>query len=394
MTFTEFILAHGEDDPVRLLLSRKRYPEIDLSLAVSTIEARRQLKAKIPEWHAVPSLWFPSRLCAEQCSSSVTARFKGDIAAGLRRIADLTGGLGVDSWAFSKVAGEVLYNEKDTRLYEAVRHNFKELGIDNVRFENKCLEKGKVADILGDFVPDLIYMDPARRASDGRKVFLLEDCSPDVVPLLPEMFDICRLVFLKLSPMADISLLTKQLPHIRDIYIVAVGGECKELLFLLDREWTAPEVVTIVENGEKLILPFCKNAVKYVEGEDDPLLSAGSYLFEPGHALAKSGEFSYPCVYPVKKLAHSTHLYVSDGIVRPLSPYGKWFRIEAVHHLDKRSIKEVGEAYPRAEVSTRNVPLSSDELRRRLGCTSGGNIHIFAAATSSGRVLIVCKKLV
>lgn len=399
MTFADFILAHEGDDPVRLLLSRDKYPGIDVDLAVSTIEARARLKAKIPEWYEHPGLYYPSRLCAEQCSSSRTARFKARLASGLpatgclgrRRIADLTGGLGVDSQAFAEVASEVLYNEMNPALCNAVKHNFLELGVGNVRFSNKRLEKGNLDEVLGDFEPDLIYMDPARRSEDGRKVFLLEDCSPDVLTLLPELFGKCRFVLLKLSPMADISLLRKQLPQIRDIYIVSVGGECKELLFLLDREWTYAQMLSLVEDDVVLdILPNDK--IEYVREADKGLLCPESYLFEPSHALAKSGAFSYPCIYNIKKLAPSTHLYASEGIVRPLQPYGKWFCILEVRHLDKRSIKEMGQKYPQADVSARNIPMKSDELRERLGCSSGGNVHIFGVSTTSDRLLVVCRK--
>ena len=452
MTFADFILAHEGDDPVRLLLSRDKYPGIDVDLAVSTIEARARLKAKIPEWYEHPGLYYPSRLCAEQCSSSRTARFKARLAsatlsgsflntglvdpglpggshvvvgpvatlgrvrgrgpidrlggvaerrsqdhmasgftAGRRRIADLTGGLGVDSQAFAEVASEVLYNEMNPALFNAVKHNFLELGIGNVRFSNKRLEKNNMDEVLGDFNPDMIYMDPARRSEDGRKVFLLEDCSPDVLTLLPELFGKCRFVLLKLSPMADISLLRKQLPHIRDIYIVSVGGECKELLFLLDREWTYAQMLNLVEDDVVLdILPNDK--IEYVSEADKGLLCPESYLFEPSHALAKSGAFSYPCIYNIKKLAPSTHLYASEGIVRPLQPYGKWYCILEVRHLDKRSIKEMGQKYPQADVSARNIPMKSDELRERLGCSSGGNVHIFGISTTSDRLLVVCRK--
>ena len=109
MPFADFILQHEGDDPVRLLLARDKYPEVDIDLAVTTLEVRRKLRTKVPEWYAVPSLVYPSRLSGEQCSSSETARYKAMVAAGLGRegtpsrlrVADLTGGMGVDAWAFS-----------------------------------------------------------------------------------------------------------------------------------------------------------------------------------------------------------------------------------------------------------------------------------------------------
>ena len=120
------------------------------------------------------------------------------------RIADLTGGMGVDSWAFAQVAEEVLYNEVNEALVQATRLNFKELGIRNVRFRTERVEPGKVAEVLDGFEPDVIYLDPARRAEDGKKVFLIEECQPDVLALLPELFAASRYVLLKLSPIPGI----------------------------------------------------------------------------------------------------------------------------------------------------------------------------------------------
>ena len=245
MSFADFILQHEGDDPVRLLLSRDRYPDIDLDLAVTTLEVRRKLKTKVPEWYAIPSLVYPSRLSGEQCSSSETARYKAMLAARVRRegtpsllrVADLTGGMGVDAWAFSSVAEAVLYNEMQEGLAEVTRLNFRELGVENVRFSGRKVEVGNVRDVLDGFEADVIYLDPARRGEDGRKVFLIEECQPDVVGLLPELFEAGRFVMVKLSPMADITMACKRLEHVREVHVVAAGGECKELLFVMDREW-------------------------------------------------------------------------------------------------------------------------------------------------------------
>ena len=250
MSFADFILQHENDDPVRLLLARDKYPGIDIDLAVTTLEVRKKLKTKVPEWYAVPSLIYPSRLSGEQCSSSETAWYKALLTLGLRQegvpsqtvvsddpsqsrlapssgpsllcgrgwpqvsggtpsclnVADLTGGMGVDCWAFAKVAREVLYNEMNGELARATELNFREMGVGNVRFRNCKVEVGKVGEVLDGFEADVIFLDPARRAEDGRKVFLIEECQPDVIGLLPELFAASRFVMLKLSPMADISM--------------------------------------------------------------------------------------------------------------------------------------------------------------------------------------------
>ena len=400
MSFADFIREHEGDDPVRLLLSRDKYPDIDLDLAVTTLEVRRKLKTKVPEWYAVPSLIYPSRLSGEQCSSSETARYKAMLAESVRRegaptllkIADLTGGMGVDCWAFAQVAEEVLYNEMQEGLAEAARQNFKELGVENVRVSCKKVEVGKVKEVLDGFEPDVIYLDPARRAEDGRKVFLIEECQPDVVGLLSELFEESRFVLLKLSPMADITMACKRLgEHVKEVHVVAAGGECKELLFLLDREWTGPYSTVVVDGGAVMEIP---GQARDEGGFGVP--KVGEILFEPGKALAKAGAFDLPCRFGLTKLGIHTHLYTGEAVPEALEHLGKWFDVLEVLPLNNRTMKEVGKRYPQAEVTARNVPMTSDLLRKKVGCASGGDIHLFGvrvdAPVDAGNYLIVTKK--
>ena len=463
MSFADFILQYEGADPVRLLLSRdklqEQYPDIDIDLAVTTLEVRRKLRTKVPEWYAVPSLAYPSRLSGEQCSSSETARYKAQVANSVvnsvansmvsgssmvpkpslrdpsqnrfwappsyvaegghrfgdhtasgnerSRIADLTGGMGVDSWAFAKVAEEVLYNEMQEGLERATELNFRELGVENVRCRNCRVEPGKVAEVLDGFEPDLIYLDPARRAEDGRKVFLIEECQPDVVTLLPELFAVCRFVMLKLSPMADITMACKRLGHVREVHVVASGGECKELLFVLDREWEGPYSTVVVEGGAVMMIPgqAGNDGDGYPAGNEilPSVISTGAKrngeicLFEPGKALTKAGAFALPCErFGLVKLGVHTHLYVGESIPEGLAPFGKWYEVVEVLPLSNRTMKEAGKRWPQAEVTARNIPMTSDLLRRKTGCASGGDIHLFGVRmdlpAGAGNYLIVTKR--
>jgi len=436
MSFADFILQHEADDPVALLLARERYPDIDLDLAVTTLEVRRRLKMKVPEWYAVPSLVYPSRLSGEQCSSSETARYKALLVSVLwregvppqtvaprplppqaagpsllcgrgwpqvsdgtpsrLRVADLTGGMGVDTWAFSQVAGEVLYNEMQEGLARATELNFRELGVKNVVYRNCVVEAGKVAEVLDGFRPDVIFLDPARRAEDGRKVFLIEECQPDVLGLLPELFAASRFVLLKLSPMADITMACKRLGgHVKEVHVVASGGECKELLFLLDREWSGGYFLTAYENGSVWAWTPEEETSALPVFPESPALSG--VLFEPGKALLKAGAFNLPCErFGLTKLGQHTHLYVGESVPDGLRSFGKVFDVLEIMSLGNRNIKEAGKRWPQAEVTARNVPMTSDLLRRKLGCASGGDIHLFGvridAASGAGNYLIVTKK--
>lgn len=465
-SFEKFIVENGNADTVRLVMSCKEWPvpedaelaELDAkSLAVNTIEGRRRLRKKLPEWVACTGLVYPSSLCAEQCSSSDTARYKAsivqrifneyagtvasmvgdpcrttgsategtesvpdknspttrnqsvtepaEVTIGTRktgRIADLTGGLGVDSWAFSEVAEEVLYNEMNPALAAAARHNFKALGVTNIFIKNSEATSDSLKDIFGDFRPDVIFLDPARRDSAGKKVFLLEDCSPDVLKILPELFGISRFVLLKLSPMADITMAVERLDRtyeeylekasgkgwngqwVREVHVVASGGECKELLILLDGEWNEGYSLTCREDGKTLTFKpeeIAKAKANY------PDSTFARIIFEPGKSLTKAGVSNAICErFGLVKLARFTHLYTiseplsdseSEQRTAPLKDFGKVFYVKEILPLNKSSMKDVGKRYPHSEVSAKNIPMSSDELRTRLKVKSGDDAHIF-----------------
>lgn len=465
-SFEKFIVENGNADTVRLVMACKEWPvpedaeltELDAkSLAVNTIEGRRRLRKKLPEWVACTGLVYPSSLCAEQCSSSDTARYKAsivqrifneyvgavasmvgdpcrttgsatkgtesvpdknspttrnqsvtepaEVTIGTRktgRIADLTGGLGVDSWAFSEVAEEVLYNEMNPALAAAARHNFKALGVTNIFIKNSEATSDSLKDIFGDFRPDVIFLDPARRDSAGKKVFLLEDCSPDVLKILPELLGISRFVLLKLSPMADITMAVERLDRtyeeylekasgkgwngqwVREVHVVASGGECKELLILLDGEWNEGYSLTCREDGKTLTFKP-EEITKAKAGYPDSTFAR--IIFEPGKSLTKAGVSNAICErFGLVKLARFTHLYTiseplsdseSEQRTAPLKDFGKVFYVKEILPLNKSSMKDVGKRYPHSEVSAKNIPMSSDELRTRLKVKSGDDAHIF-----------------
>lgn len=437
MEFKDFILAHEGDDLGALALARDRYAaEVeDFDVALTTLEVRRKLRSKVPEWYAVPSLRYPLRVSGEHCSSAETARYKAAVAVGTSRneelaqnslrenprvmalrekgqkfvtrnsfcVADLTGGLGVDAWAFAQVASEVLYNEMRPELADAARQNFAALGLSNVQVSCKEVAPGNVAEVLGGFRPDVIFLDPARRSADGRKVFRLEDCQPDVLQLLPELLASCPRVLLKLSPMADITLVCKQLANVKEVHVVVAESECKELLLLLEKDHDGPYEVTVFENGAVLVVDqvqgkfgpgqyggWTRSKGTYVKELMDP--SSGLMFFEPGKGLLKAGAFELPCGYGLEKLGRHTHLYVGEDVPEALRPFGKVFRVLESAPLDKRSLKDIGTRYPKADVTARNIPLTSDQLRKKLGMADGGPVHIFGLHIDalSANYLLVC----
>lgn len=365
------------------------------------------METKVPSWATVSGLVFPTRLCTEQCSGEAAARYKAGLLKRLCggaafEVADLTGGLGVDSWAFSSAASRVLHNEMSAELSSAVRSNFAKLGLVNVAFSSVEITPenigGNLSMFFGGSLPGAVYMDPARRSATGSKVFRLQDCTPNVLGLLPEIFRHVELVLLKLSPMADIELLVRELNgssdgRCREVHVVASGGECKEILVAIDKSFTGDYTVTCVEEDFSMSFSPSEEKEAAVELASTEELE-GKFLFEPGKSLTKAGAFKLVCPrFGLRKFGVSTHLYLSDEPV-PGIP-GKWFNIERSLPFDKSSIKSLGQEFPRCEVTARNLPVTSDELRRRLGAKSGGSAHLFALRADRGpsNLILVTRSL-
>ena len=468
MEFREFILLHDVDDIASLALQRDRLcaDVPDWDLALSTLQARRKLRSKLPSWYALPSLHYPLPLSAEQCSSEETALYKAIILNGRDRycipktsdsvlvppifdgplplmcrgrhsfrnttpapassskkaknedtelnnsfassktaqnedgicIADLTGGLGVDVWAFSRVCEKVLYNEMKPELVEAARHNFKELGVENVEIRNSVVEKGSVKKVLDGFQPDVIFLDPARRDDVGRKVFMLEDCSPNVLELLPELYEACPRIMLKLSPMADITAVCRQLAGVKEVHVVEADGECKELLLMLENGYEGTPGMYLYANGSEAQIR--RSSRRMTEGtsmavpchfDQAERVEKSHVLFVPGKGLMKTGAFWWPETFGLRQMAASSHMYVGSAKVPELEPFGKFYDIVESVPLNNKTIKEMGRKYPVADVTARNIPMTSDELRKRLGVKpSDGTVHIFGTkGADEGRLLIV-----
>ena len=430
---TAFVQEHIGDDLTRLILDRKKWPDIDMDLAVSCIQSRRKLKGKVQEWFSNPDLIFPVGLSAEQCSSSATGIYKSGLALRIAdgrpfRLADLTGGLGVDSWYFSKKASQVWYHEMQEKLCIAAEHNFQSLNAENIIVRNVISTPETIDGILSEARPDIVYMDPARRGEGGKKVFLIEECTPDVLTLKEQIFRRCRHILLKLSPMADITMACSRLGMTcREVHIVATGGECKELLIWMDREWSEEYSITAAElpsgfpdmdpdtfsfssSDEKIAtastrprndVMLSSRAESSLSSRAESSLSSRAesrnlFLFEPGKALMKAGCFNLIANhFGLMKLGVSTHYYVTESAAKAdeLRPYGKVYMILSVLPLDKRSIKAAGAAYPRAEVTARNIPMDTETLRKKLGVTSGDDAHIFGLKSDTlGNLLLITRR--
>ena len=452
--FAKFITVHEDDDTDRLILSRDKWEGIDIPLAVNTILGRRKMRHKVPQWFSCNEIIYPSKLCVEQCSSEVTAQLKMEMilqyagashsGGGGIRIADLTGGLGVDSFFFATVSEKVLYNEADPVLAEAAAHNFEALSLRNIETCNFLVVAGNeggtaadcgasssatVGEILGDFGPDVIYLDPARR-SENRKVFLIEECKPDILALKESLLEAARFVAVKLSPMADITMVLNRLGRCcREISAISADGECKEIVVLMDREYDGECIISARTQGavfqflkreeEEAEATFVKNIIISDCGESGQEdsgaeLSEGKILLEPDKALMKTAPFKLLCSrFGIAKLGVSTHYYLTPLAgqlllsrqdseedcqlpVRKVSSGGalfRSFRILKVLPFDKRGIKAVRQEYPDASVTARNFPLDSAALRKKLAVGESDLIHIFGLKVLESNCLIVTERI-
>ncbi len=424
----KFVLEHQDDDTDKLLLARERWPGIDVRAAVNCILSRRKLRDKVPSWYACDGLFYPNTLSAEQCSGEAAATYKaellgrlllaggtpsaGDFAGGTpsagettlddgATVADLTGGLGVDSWKIAQSGATVLYNEMNAEICAAAVHNFAILGVaDKIVCRNVELRRDNISEILDGIAPEVIYLDPARRSSGGGRLFRLEDCSPNLLELAAPLLRHCRAVVAKISPMADISLICKQLEgcgvSVPEVHVVGADGECKELQLVL-RAAAGGRTIFVAQGAGRFSFRSEQEKASspvLVAGAD---LRAGKLLFEPGKALMKAGAYNLLCTKGLKKLGRSTHLYLADEIPQELQPLGRSFKIDEIWPLDKRSLKELARQHPRCEITARNLPLDSDALRKKMGVASGGDTHIFGircdlADSPASKLLLVCRR--
>ena len=382
-----FIRQHREDDlnTLALTLANRKIPEAPYLL--QQIEGWQRLRAKVPSWTETDGLEYPPRLSLEQCSGETAARYKAETVTRLLpeggTMADLTGGLGVDFSFMARHFSRAVYVERQEELCRLARHNFPLLGLETA--EVVCADG---EDYLRQMPPaDLIFIDPARRDAAGRKTVLIEDCTPDVVSLLPLIMAKCRIAVVKLSPMPDIHRAIAAIGHsVAEVHIVAAGGECKELLLVLRND----------NGGKQVCVADGSCRFNYApEDEQTALVTwAGeveTYLFEPGAALMKAGAFRLISErFGLKKLHPNSHLYTAATPVKDFP--GRTFAVEGIYGFSKKELRALCATGERANIAVRNFPSTVAELRRRLKVKEGGTAHWFATTLADGRRVVITAK--
>ena len=380
----QFIKEHATDDLTRLLLSAAKYPGMDIPFLVDQIAVRRQIREKLPSWFENGQLVFPAKIAAEQ-----TAAYKQELIGESWTICDLTGGLGIDSYFLSRKAKHLTYIERFPVYCEAAKHNFSVLEANNITIINA--DAAQVVDTLPEV--DAFYIDPARRGESNKRVFALQDCEPNLPGLLPALLKRSPHVIAKLSPMADIQMTLELLPGTTSVHVLSVRNECKELLFVVEREADGREpLVRCINFGLDGMQSFSFTLEEERSAVLVPAGQVGTYLYEPNASVLKAGAFKQIAVRTgVKKLQVNSHLYTADHLVSDFP--GRRFRVDEVLSFTGKLCKGLSKTIPQANITVRNFPLSVEELRKRTKITDGGHVYLFATTLVDGeKVLVKCSK--
>ena len=400
----QFIDEHLQVDVRQLALQKNKYKDIDFEFALRQIQGQQKTRDKLPFLASIPRFVFPPSLALEQCSSEITAKYKRFIITDIfckeavchvstgdhRIMADLTGGFGIDTLFFSKLFETCLYVEPQQQLCDILSHNLKLMQLEHVQIHQSTME-----DFIQDMEPvDFLYLDPSRRNVQGSRVVGLEDCTPNVLQYKDILLQKGRKVLLKLSPMLDIKRALAQLPETKDVYVLAVNGECKELLLLMNAGAQTPlryHAVNLLPDGDdmkEVRFDFTdeeeQNAIPKFDSQ------VGQYLYEPNAAILKAGAFkSMATRFGLNKLHPHTHLYTSDTLVQEFP--GRIFRVQEV--FSYKDAKTALKALRKANVAVRNFPQSADELKKSLKLGDGGEVYIFGTTLDNGqKVIISCFK--
>ena len=444
----DFIRQHQDDDVRQLAFLGSKYPEVDMPFALDQIRGRKMARIKLPRWASLEGIIYPPHISMEQCSSESTALYKAELAARLLGLpasssgtemkaeneiefVDLTGGFGVDfSYIAARLGAKSMYVERQAHLCEAAKENFGRLGL-----KNAIVKNGDGIEVLHSFHPKkkdaasdddslgitydqprsllktnlglkIIFIDPARRDDAGNKVVSLKDCTPDVTVLQEEMLSKADYVIIKLSPMLDWHRAISELSHVREVHIISVNNECKELLLVLSArnmgEMEASSADGEVKHAGNLRIYCINDAQSFVCDELDmessqvkiasSTLEEMLYLYEPNASLMKAGCFGVLSGrYDARMLSKNSHLFVSR---EPIAAFpGRSFRIIAVSSFNKKELKRHLSGITKANIATRNFPLSVAELRKRLKLKDGGETYIFATTLSDeSHVLMITEK--
>ncbi len=359
------------------------FPEVSTQELTAQIFGKKKAEKKLSTWFKNRNIIYPGRVNLEQTSSEKTAEYKASLISG-DSIVDLTGGFGIDAYYFGRNFQKVMHCELDRDLSEIVKHNFDVLGAKNVEFFT-----GDGIDFLENTseVFDWIYVDPSRRSDTGGRVFQLSDCMPNVPENLDLLWEKGKNILLKTSPLLDLSAGIKELGNVKEIHVVAVENDVKELLWILKKD-SSEEIKVKALNFQKKDMQIYESYFrKEASANIGPPLT---YLYEPNAAVMKSGLFDALAEnFELQKLHPNTQLFTSEKRVK--FP-GRRFRILKSLAFKKKLLKNEF-SFEKAHITTRNFSESVALLRKKFGLKDGGEHYLFFTTGPKGeKLVLLCQK--
>ena len=381
----EFINKHLNANVSKLLLKGIGFDTVETKEIIEQLEAKKRCEKKLPTWFNTEKIYYPNKLNIEQTSSEITANYKSNLISG-ESITDLTGGFGVDCLYFSKHFKAVEYCEINETLSEIVKYNFAQLHIQNISTHNI---DGFTHLKSSNKQYDWIYLDPSRRHDSKGKVFLLNDCLPNIPEHIDLLFKCSKNIMIKTSPLLDFSVGINELTGVKTIHVVAINNEVKELLWILEKGFNSTvRIKTINIKKEKTAyFNFFLDEEKHAQSRyNQPL----TYLYEPNAAILKAGGFhSVSNQFNVFKLHQHSHLYTSDVL---LNFPGRRFKIEKVLAFSKKKLKK--ETITKANITTRNFPETVQQIRKKFNIKDGGSLYLFFTTDiNDNKMVIITRKL-
>ena len=402
--FFTFIEEHEDDDVEKLRLKRFSNHDFDTSFAITQIECRKKIRKKLPEIYGKKRFLFPSVLSTEQCTSEVVAKYHATIIGEVDSFLDMTGGLCIDDYYIADNVKELLSIEKNEHTADISRYNMSEMR------KNISVISGDSAEYLRGDVRryDAIYIDPARRGVNQSRMFGLSDCEPNIIPLLSLIKSHTDVLYVKASPMLDITQMLREVSDVTDIWVISLRNECKELFFKLD--FALNKRFTIEESADNIYESPKVHCINFVDENtmqelnysylrdkttSDIIISdcVKQYIYEPNASIMKANAFGEVCSrYKVDKVAVNSHLFTSGELVHDFP--GRIFQVEDVIPFKDNLLKKALKGIKRINVSVRNFKLTAEQLKKRLKVCDGGSKYLFGTTDAGGEMkVLLCSKI-
>lgn len=380
----EFIEKKWNTDTMSVLLKKQFFEGVTQKELVAQLEAKKKCKNKLPTWFNTPLIYYPNKLNIEQTSSEDTAQYKANLIDG-NSLIDLTGGLGIDCYFFSQKFTQIYHTEIDENVSEIASYNFEILGKKNIK---TITQNGLEFIQQNDLNFDWIFIDPSRRNDAKEKVFFMADCLPNVPDNLDLLFSKSSNILIKTSPLLDFSIGINEFQFVKEIHVVALQNDVKELLWILEKGYQNKitiKTINLTKTTQETYNFDFRGEKEAISEFSEPL----SYIYEPNSAILKSGAFkSLGNDFELKKLHDHSHLYTSDILI---DFPGRRFKIESVTPYNKKELQKL--RIQKANITTRNFPDSVATIRKNYKIKDGGEIYLFFTTSLEDKLIVInCSK--